>query len=108
MTNDVEQLAGWKSDRLGWYLEMDPGGRKDWALDWTLFIAGGAIATATWTLGSGVSSVQETTSGAITQIWLLAGAAAARVSASCTLTLAGTPTLRETFTFRIIVRSAPA
>jgi len=101
----AETIDAWKQDRKGWYIEMQPLARKDYSLDWTDFIVAGVISTAVWAVGSGVSNAGESLAGAISQIWLLAGATPLTVQASCTITLTGSPALVEVFAFRVIVRA---
>ena len=64
----------WKTDAEGYFIELDVGEKKDYALDWTEFLAGDVIATVVWTVPAGVTKVQQAQTTTTGQVWLQAKA----------------------------------
>lgn len=60
---------------LQWTPPKDPTATKDYSFDWTGWLNGSTIASATWTLdsASGLTSAKEQINGAVTTIWLSGG-----------------------------------
>ena len=66
-------MTGFESDTLGDYIIKDPDADLDYALDWSAWLDGDTINTATWTVGAGLTKHDETVSGDIATVWLKGG-----------------------------------
>ncbi len=102
-------------DGVGPWIEKDPNAVVDYHVAWSDWLAGDTIATATWTLATGlVKDSQSINSGALTldgvshgantvaTVWISGGTAGAEYSVACRITTAGGRT--DERTFRVVVR----
>jgi len=92
----------WRKDAVGWYIEMDIGGQKDWGIDWNRFIASGdALYTASWTMPASITKISQQESGNLAKVTIATPAGGVF---SCSHLLTTALGIRESLAFRVIVR----
>lgn len=93
----------WRRDASGFYAITAIGSELPYSLDWAdVFGAGRNVATATWTLPAPVQSVAQSNSGAVATVWLRPTSAGTHEIA-CTVVSSGSPAMKETREFRLVV-----
>jgi hypothetical protein len=67
----------------------DPNAIIDFAIDWAAWLGTDTIATATWTVPTGITKVTDSASTTVATIWLSGGTAGAQYDLLCRITTAG-------------------
>ena len=67
----------------------DPNSTLDFAIDWSAWLGTDTIATATWTVPTGITKVTDSASTTVATIWLSGGTAGAQYDLLCRITTAG-------------------
>ena len=80
----------------------DPDAIKDYEIDWATWLGTDTIATATWTVATGITKTTDSKTTTAATAWLSGGTAGADYSVACKITTAGGRTDERTIT--ILVR----
>ena len=67
-------------------LVKDPNATLDFTIDWSLWLNGDTISTATWTVGAGITKELDTKTATTTVIWLSGRTLATSYSVSVHIT----------------------
>lgn len=99
-------FRAWKRDALGWFIEMQVGGQKDWGINWNRFIsrnAGDRLSTATWTVPGNITKIsqQEDSEGNQAKITI---ETPVKGTYWCTHLMQTIQGIKEPFRFRVIVK----
>lgn len=86
-----------------WYIEEDPQDGLDYILDWSTWLGADTIATATWTVPSGITKTDESKTATTTTIWLATPARGNNYTIKCKIVTAG----GRTKNFSFIVKGVP-
>ena len=79
----------------------DPAAILDFVVDWTSWLAGDTLATATATIASGATITSQSNTTTAHTIWISGGTNGASYTVTCTITTAGGRTDRRTFTISV-------
>jgi hypothetical protein len=100
-------MTGFKTDDLGDWIEKDPDAVLDYTLDWGAtddpWLSGDTIATATWTLDTGLTKVSESVTATAATIWLSGGIAGSTYRVSCRIVTTNSIPRVEDRSFRVVV-----
>lgn len=108
----MSNITGFRTDRVGAYIDHDPDSRLDYTLDWSEWLSGtDSVATATWTVstiaGDPAPATVDTTTinsllGTTTAI-VVGGTAGNIYTATCRVNTANG--LIDERTFRLVVKN---
>lgn len=107
----MSNITGFRTDRLGAWIEHDPDSRLDYSLDWSEWLSSGdTLSTSTWTVSTitgdtaplDVESVNTNTQTGITTAIISGGTAGNTYTVKCAVET-GSGLIDER-TFRLIVR----
>jgi len=96
-------MTGFETDAQGDYIIKDPDADLDYAMDWTEWLAGDGISTATWTVDAGLTNHNQGKVGAITTIWLSGGTLGATYWVSCRIVSTNAIPRTEDRSFRVVI-----
>ena len=82
----------------------DPNAVLDYTLDWSLWLNGDTISTATWTVPMGITSALETKTTTVTTIWLSGGTAGTEYTVAVRVVTAGGRTEDRSFIISAVSR----
>lgn len=82
----------------------DPNAVLDYTIDWSLWLAGDTISTATWTVPMGITKDLDTKTTTTTTIWLSGGSAATNYSVAVRVVTAGGRTDDRTIVISVAER----
>lgn len=107
--------TAFQTDGIGAWIEKDPHGTLDYSVAWSTWLDGDTIASATWTVGAGLTINSQTINASAVTIdgvshpantvataWLSGGTAGQSYTVACRITTAGGRT--DERTFRVVVR----
>ena len=89
------------TDALGSYVLKDAVAILDYQVDWTTWLAGDTISTATFTVGAGLTKASQSNTTATATVWLSGGTLGETYLVSHTITTAGGRT--ENREFRVVI-----
>ena len=79
----------------------DPDAVLDYAVDWTLWLAGDEIATSDWTVPVGLTKVTDTKTAVKTTVWLSGGQAGQSYTVTNRITTTGGRTEDRSFIVKV-------
>jgi hypothetical protein len=69
----------------------DPGGTVPFTINWAPYLGTDTIASATWTVATGITKVSDSHTTTTTTVWLSGGTAGVDYLISCQITCVGGP-----------------
>lgn len=95
-------ITSFQSDTFGPFALKDPDATLDYQVDWTEWLNGDVIVSATFDIGQGLTKVSETSTDTAATVWVSGGSDGDSVMVTChVITQAGRQDDRS---FRLIVR----
>ncbi len=82
----------------------DPDAVLDYAIDWSLWLAGDEIATSDWSVPVGLTKVTDTKTAVKTTVWLSGGQAGQSYTVTNRITTTGGRTEDRSFTIKCAER----
>lgn len=79
----------------------DPNSVLDYAVDWSAWLGTDTIATATWTVPTGLTKASDSATTTVATVWLSGGTVGTEYSVNCRITTAGGRTEDQTLVFYI-------